>query len=105
MVPIIRMSVLTARRISETCRPRWSDIDHEKRTCLVRDLKNPKGKGFHARFPLLGEAYDIVMAQPRHDGEDRIFPFNPKSVGARYTAMKNKLCLLYTSDAADERSS
>jgi len=36
--------LLSARRISETCRIRWDDIDVEKRTCLVRDLKSPSGK-------------------------------------------------------------
>lgn len=91
MVAIIKFSYLSARRISETCRLRWSDLDHEKKLCLVRDLKNPKGKGFHAWFPLIGEEWDLVMAQPRYPGEDRIFPYNPKSCGARYVKMKHKL--------------
>ena len=86
MVPIVKFSYLSARRISETCRLRWADVNMEKRTCLVRDLKNPKGKGFHDEFPLLGEAWDIVMAQPR-TGE-LIFPYNPKSCGAKYTRVK-----------------
>lgn len=89
MVPIVKFSYLTARRISETCRITWADLNLEKRTCVVRDLKNPKGKGFHDEFPLLGESWDIVMAQPR-SGE-RIFPFNPKSCGAKYTLAKNAL--------------
>lgn len=89
MVPIVKFSYLTSRRISETCRITWSDLDHEKRTCLVRDLKNAKGKGFHDSFPLLGEAWDLVMAQPRVG--ERIFPFNPKSCGAKYTRAKAKL--------------
>src|SRR5690349_12503659 len=65
MVPIVKFSYLAGRRISETCRITWDDLDIEKRTCKVRDLKNSKGKGFHDTFPLLGEAWDIVMAQPR----------------------------------------
>lgn len=93
MTPIIRFSYLTARRISETCRLRWADINHEKRTCLVRDLKNPKGKGFHDEFPLLGEAYDLVMAQPQVN--ERIFPFVAKSCSARYTTMKRTLAALH----------
>jgi integrase len=93
MVPVIKFSYLTARRISETCRLRWGDVDHEKRLCLVRDLKNPKGKGFHDAFPLLGEAYDIVMAQPRltADPAERIFKFRARSCSARYTIMKRHL--------------
>lgn len=65
----------------------------EKRTCLVRDLKNPKGKGYHGVFPLLGRAWDIVMAQPRLTDKpsERIFPFNPKTCSARYTLAKAAL--------------
>ena len=94
MVPIVKMSYLTGRRISETCRITWGDLDHDKRTCRVTDLKNSKGKGFHDTFPLLGEAWDIVMAQPRVNPEDpneRIFPRDPKSCGAKYTKAKNAL--------------
>lgn len=94
MVPIVKFSYLSARRISETCRITWGDVNHEKRTCIVRDLKNPNGKGFHDEFPLLGEAWDIVMAQPRlrpDDPTERIFPYNPKSCGAKYTRAKNEL--------------
>ena len=89
MVPVVKFSYLAGRRISETCRILWADIDHEKRTCMVRDLKNAKGKGFHDTFPLLGEAWDIVMAQPKVS--DRIFPYNPKSCGAKYTLAKKAL--------------
>jgi integrase len=91
MRAIVEFSLLTARRISETCRIRWEDLDHDKRICLVRDLKNPKGKGFHDSFPLLGRAWDLVMAQPRKEGEPRIFPYVAKSCGAAYTRAKNKL--------------
>lgn len=93
MVPIVKFSYLVGRRISETCRIMWGDVDHEKRTCMVRDLKNAKGKGFHDTFPLLGEAYEIVMAQPRltDDPTERIFPRKHKSVGAKYTRAKNAL--------------
>lgn len=91
MRAIVEISRLTARRISETCRIRWEDLDVEKRTCIVRDLKNSKGKGFHDVFPLLGKSWDIVMAQPRIEGEPRIFPFVAKSCGASYTRAKKAL--------------
>lgn len=91
MRPIVEFQLLTARRISETCRIRWDDLDAEKRTCLVRDLKNPKGKGFHDTFPLLGRAWDIVQAQPRLEGEPRIFPYNAHSISAAYTKIKHAL--------------
>jgi integrase len=91
MRAIVEFSLLTARRISETCRIRWEDLDTEKRTCIVRDLKNSRGKGFHDVFPLLGKSWDIVMAQPRRDDEPRIFPYVAKSCGAAYTRAKKKL--------------
>jgi len=94
MVPIVKFTYLTGRRISETCRIMWGDVDFEKRTCMVRDLKNSKGKGFHDTFPLLGEAWDIVMAQPRvnpADPKERIFPRNPQSCGAKFTIAKKAL--------------
>lgn len=93
MRAIVEFSLKTARRISETCRILWDDLDHEKRLCLVRDLKNPKGKGFHDSFPLLGDAWDLVIAQPRVSA--RIFPFCAKSCGASYTRAKKKLAALH----------
>lgn len=89
MRAIIEFSLLSARRISETCRIRWDDIDVEKRTCLVRDLKSPSGKGVNDSFPLLGRAWDIVQAQPRRS--DRIFPYRWKSASISYTTAKNRL--------------
>jgi integrase len=42
MVLVTEFSYHSARRISETCRLRYGDVDTEKRTCWVYDLKNPK---------------------------------------------------------------
>jgi integrase len=91
MRAIVEFSVLSARRISETCRLRWEDIDEKKRTCMVRDLKNPAGKGFDDEFPLLGRAWEIVQAQPRTC--DRIFPYNAKSCSLAYTRAKQALSI------------
>jgi integrase len=65
MRALVEFSLHAGRRISETCRLKWTDIDETKRTCIVRDLKNAAGKGFHGEFPLLGRAWDIVQEQPR----------------------------------------
>lgn len=94
MAPIVRFQALSARRISETCRLRRGDVDMENKTCLVRDLKNPKGKGFHARFPLLGEVWEIVQERLRvipDEPDARLFPYIPASVQAKYVAMKHTL--------------
>lgn len=90
---IFEFSYTIGRRISETCRLTWGDINAEKRTCVVRDLKNSKGKGFHGVFPLLGRSWDIVMCQPRRtdDPDERVFPYNPQSCGAAFRAVCKKL--------------
>jgi hypothetical protein len=44
---------------------RYGDVDVAKRTCWVYDLKNPKGKGESAEFPLLGRAWEIVAERMR----------------------------------------
>jgi integrase len=87
---VLEFQVYSARRISETCRLRWSDVDVEKRTCIVRDMKDPKYKtGNHHEFPLLGRAWDIVMAQPKVS--ERIFPYNARSCSQRMTDAKRRL--------------
>lgn len=93
---IFEFAYTSGRRISEVCRLRWGDVNAEKRTCIVRDLKNPKGKGYHGEFPLLGRAWEIVMAQPRmtNDLAERIFPYMPKSCGAAFRVVCKKLGIL-----------
>lgn len=90
MAPLLEFAVLSCRRISEITRLRWTDVDAEKRTCIVRDTKDPRHRiGNHHTFALLGRAWDIVQAQPRTS--DRIFPYHAKSAGARYTRAKKLL--------------
>lgn len=92
MVRIIRFAIATAKRESEITRLLRSDLDTEKRTALLRDAKHPRAKeGNHRRFALLGEAWDLVMEEPARAGEDRIFPYNPGSIGTAFTRACQKL--------------
>lgn len=96
MRQVVEFQIASGRRIGETCRLRWGDVDFEKRLCLVRDLKNPKGKGFHEWFPLLGKAWEILLERQKEridptDPDERIFPFKAKTCSARYTLAKKKL--------------
>lgn len=94
MADLVEFSYCSGRRIGETCRLRWGDVNGADQTCVVRDMKDPKHKkGNDHEFPLLGRAWDIVMAQPRRsdDPEERIFPYNSHSVSAAYTAAKHAL--------------
>lgn len=96
MRQVVEFQIASGRRIGETCRLRWGDVDFDKRLCLVRDLKNPKGKGFHDTFPLLGRAWEIVLERQKerldpNDPNERIFPYASKTCSARYTLAKKKL--------------
>ena len=60
---------------SELIRLRWDDINHEDRTIVIRDRKDPRRKlGNNQVVPLLGKCYEIIMRQKK-EGEF-IFPAN-----------------------------
>lgn len=73
----------SARRISETCKLLWADLDEATKTILVRDIKHPRLKeGHNKRAALPNTAFEIIMRQPRNGA--RIFPAKAKSVGAAF---------------------
>ena len=86
MRDLCEYAIWTGKRESEICRVRWADLDPAGRvtTQILRDMKHPRHKiGNDFRYPLLGEAYDIVSRQPKLD--ERIFPFKANSVSQRFT--------------------
>lgn len=92
MPDIIDFAIMTAKRESEITRLLWSDLEASTRTALLRDAKHPRHKeGNHKRFALLGAAWELVQRQPRMKDEDRIFPYNPKSIGTAFTRACAKL--------------
>lgn len=83
---IMWFAIYSARRQEEITRIRWSDEDPERRMGMVRDAKHPTQKdGNHRRFKYTEQARAIVAMQRRKAGDDRIFPYDPKSIGARFT--------------------
>ncbi|MEF1184710.1 site-specific integrase, partial [Vibrio sinaloensis] len=87
---ILEFSILTCMRIGEVCSIRWEDLDHENKTVVVRDRKDPRKKtGNHMLVPLLGESFDIALKQSKKS--DRIFPYNPRSVSAGFQRVRNEL--------------
>jgi len=77
----------SGRRIGETCRLQWGDLDEGKRTILVRDLKHPRKKsGYNKRAALPDPAFDIIMRQPRLTimQDERIFKVTAKAFQAAY---------------------
>ncbi|MEC9483144.1 MAG: site-specific integrase [Halomonas sp.] len=85
MEDIMDFAIASARRQEEITRLLWSDLDESNHTCWVRDAKHPRQKwGNHKRFKLTHEAMAIIQRQPRAQGEDRIFPYNSRSIGTRW---------------------
>lgn len=83
MLDIMWFQIYSARRDAETCRILWSDNNNEKQTGMVRDAKHPRKKqGNHRRFKFHSRAWRIAQRQPKTD--ERIFPYNPKSVSAAF---------------------
>ncbi len=90
MLDVMEFSASTARRSGEICQLKWVDLDEKKRTLIARGIKAPGyKKGFDHEFPLIDKAWEIVQRQPRNG--PRIFPFNEKSLSAKFTKAKRDL--------------
>jgi len=92
---IMWFAIYSSRREAEICRILAEDNQEDsvirngvtitKRTGLVRDAKHPREKiGNHRRFVCRAEAWQIMQMQAE-SADGRIFPYDPKSVGARFT--------------------
>lgn len=94
MLLVMEAELVTGRRISELCRIERQHVNVEKRTCWVYNLKNAKGKGYHAEFALIEGAWELFERRlsevPNHP-QARLFPFMSTSCSARYTQAKNIL--------------
>src|SRR3546814_5589652 len=87
---IVRFALASAMRQEEISRIRWSDVDVEQRIVLVRDRKDPREKDGNDQWvPLLNlagfDALRLIRVQRKYDPRgDRIFPYNPRSVGTAF---------------------
>jgi len=100
MPDIIDFAIKSTRRISEICRiDRKLDIDLDRKDDFgnptpmyrVRNMKDPKKRNKEKWFPLFPDLAEILFRQPEHPTDTRFFPYNAKSVGARYTQLKKQL--------------
>ena len=92
MSRIVKFAVATAMRQEEICRVTWSDLMDRTKMLLIRDRKDPRQKkGNDQRIPLLKvSGYDAValieeQRSIRANDDERIFPYNHKSVSTRFT--------------------
>lgn len=83
MLDIILFAMSTARRQGEIFKLRWADLDTDKSTILVRDLKHPNLKHVHKRAKLSKFAMRIINRQPHSAA--LIFPYNAKTAGSYFT--------------------
>jgi len=87
---LIQFSIASAMRLGETCRIEWRDLNQADRTVVIRNRKHPSRKaGNNQEVPLLGDAFDLVMEQPRTGS--RIWPYNPKSVSSTFPRICHRL--------------
>lgn len=100
MPDIIAFALVSTRRIGEICRithadVEWDHLDEAGNAApiyWVRNMKHPTKKmGNDKSFTLFPELAEIIRRQLRKPGDDRIFPFYDKSVGAKYTRFKKEL--------------
>lgn len=83
---VVRFAILSTMRRSEITRITWSGLDAEKKLVLVKDRKDPRKKAGNDQWvPLLNGAWELVQAQPRRDGEARIFPVHPQTLSKYFT--------------------
>lgn len=93
MTDIVELAIYSAMRQTEITSILWRDLDKKKRTIIIRDRKHPSEKiGNNQTIPLLGPAWEIVSRQPVID--ERIFPYNSRSVGAAFTRVCAKLNII-----------
>ncbi len=90
MSRIVRFAIATAMRQGEIARIEWSDVDTRRRMVKVRDRKDPRKKdGNDQDVPLTDltgfDAWEILQEHRRATNfTGRIFPYNPRSVGANF---------------------
>ncbi|MBT5219776.1 MAG: tyrosine-type recombinase/integrase [Woeseia sp.] len=82
MKDIMWFAIHSARRQAEITDLLFSDNEEESQTGAVRDLKHPTERDLTRRFKYTPEAWEIISFQTH--GNDRIFPFEPRSIGSAF---------------------
>jgi integrase len=98
---IIKFAVATAMRQEEICRISWLDHNARTKMQMIRDRKDPREKaGNDQLIPLLAvsgyDAMALIKEQRtiRANEDDRIFPYNHKSVSNVFTRACQELGII-----------
>ena len=104
----VYFAALTAMRRSEICSLLRADLDPKKRLVLIRQRKDPRTKKTNDQWvPLLGESWDVVLAQPVVEGDTRIFSIHPQTISKYFKEACSALsiCDLHLHDMRHEGTS
>lgn len=83
---LLTLALITGMRRGEICRIRWLDLDENRKTVIIRERKHPTEKAMNDQeIPLIGEAWDVVMRQPKRPGNARVFPYAVSTISNRFT--------------------
>ncbi len=102
MTLVYRMAIALPRRAGELTRLRWADVDHKRKTILIRDVKHPRRKiGNDQVVPLLGEAYTLLARIPVVG--ELIFPYNTDSMTSAFERARDRIAATGMPKIADLR--
>jgi integrase len=83
---LCRFALVTGMRLGEICGLEVSDLDHTRKTIVIRDRKDPnKKQGNDQVVPLLPDAWSIVNSLVHGKEEGSIFGVRAASVSTAFT--------------------
>lgn len=89
MADIIEFAYTNGMRqaeITRICHGTIKEEESKRPTVVITDRKHPtKKKGNHQTVPLLDRSMEIIKKQKKVVGDDRIFPYDPSTVGKYFT--------------------
>jgi integrase len=96
--PLIRTLLLTAQRRSEVASMRWSDVDLEAGTWLLKADATKAGRAH--LVPLSAPMIELLKALPRLGGGDHVFSTDGKTHISGYAKLKSRLDKFISADEA-----
>lgn len=91
--PFVELGFETGARRGNLLKLHWSDVDLDRRTALLRGVKNSRNPEVVIDHPigLSPRAVDVMKALPRNDGEDeRVFPISANALRLAFNRARAK---------------